>query len=236
MVLHKILVGSLGVALLTLATAGPVHADAEHDRHTWGAVVATGSLLSDDGPVRYWLEGQSRFNDGSSRFNQAIARTALGYVVAPRTTLWAGYAWIPTEPQGPPDTIVEHRIWQQLTWSRAAPVVDFSISTRTRLEQRLVEGADDTGVRFRQLVKLTRPLAGSGRYYLSLWDEVFVHLNDTDWGAEGGLDQNRAFGGLGIRLNETASGEIGYMNQFVNRHLRNGASNHTLSLTLLLSY
>jgi hypothetical protein len=236
MVLHKIFVGSVGGALLMFTSAVTVHADTEHARHTWGAMVATGSLLSDDGPVRFWIEGQSRFNDGSSRFNQAIARTALGYVVAPRTTLWAGYAWIPTDPQGQPDNIVEHRIWQQLTWSRAAPLVDFSISTRTRLEQRVVEGAEDTGVRFRQLVKLTRPLAGAGRYYLSLWNELFVHLNDTDWGADGGLDQNRAFGGLGIRFNDTAAGEVGYMNQYVNRNSRSAASNHTLSLTLLLTY
>ena len=234
--LHKALGGSVCVAALMLTSAVPVHADTEQDRHTWGAIVATGSLLSDDGPLRFWLEGQSRFNDGSSRFNQGIARTALGYVVGPRTTLWGGYALIPTDPQGQPDNIVEHRVWQQLTWSRPAPMVDFSIATRTRLEQRFVEGADDTGVRFRQLVKLTRPLAGAGRYYLSLWEELFVHLNDTDWGADGGLDQNRAFGGLGIRFNDTASGEIGYMNQYVNRRSRNDASNHTLSLTLLLTY
>jgi len=214
----------------------PVAADTVADWHTWGAVVASGRLGSPQSKARFWLEGQGRFNDDSSRFNQGIVRGALGHAVAERAALWAGYAYIPTDPRGVADTIDEHRIWQQLTWRTAGPVAGFSWSTRTRLEQRAIEGADDIGWRFRQLVKLTRPLGTGGRLYLSLWDELFVNLNDTDGGPEDGIDQNRIFGGLGVRLGEHARTEIGYMNQHVRRPGQPNPSNHILSLTLLLSY
>lgn len=219
-----------------LATGGQALADALDDWHSWGAVVATGRIGAADSPARFWLEGQGRFNDKSSRFNQGIVRGALGYALGKRATLWAGYAFIPTDPRGVPDDIVEHRIWQQLTWSSAGPLAGFALSTRTRLEQRQVESAGDTGWRFRQLLKLTRPLGAGNKLYLSLWDELFVHLNDTDWGADDGFDQNRVFAGLGVRLGEHANTEIGYLHQYVRRRGRRDASNHILSFTLLLNY
>lgn len=222
--------------VLALVAHGPAVADTVDDWHTWSAAVATGPLGGSETPWRFWLEGQARFNDDTSRFNQAILRGALGRALTARATVWAGYAWIPSNRPGTSQNVSEHRLWQQLTWSTASPLAGFSVSTRTRLEQRTVESASDTGWRFRQLVKLTHPLAGGERWYLSLWDEVFVHLNDTDWGADDGLDQNRAFVGLGARVSPAVRAEVGYMNQYVNRRGRADASNHVLSLTLLMSF
>ncbi len=219
--------------VLLLACA---NAHASEDWHTWGAIVATGDLGGADSKLRYWLEGQGRFNDDSSRFNQGILRGALGLDVAPRATVWAGYAFIPSDPQNRRDDIVEHRAWQQLTWSAAQPVAGFALATRTRLEQRTIEDADDTGWRFRQLVKLTRPLGAGGATYWSLWNELFVNFNDTDWGADGGIDQNRVFAGIGVNLTASAKAEVGYLNQFVRRANRDDAHNHIFSLTLLLAY
>ena len=68
----------------------------------------------------------------------------------------------------------------------------FGLASRSRLEQRFREGSqDDTGWRFRQFIKLTRSILDDGPLYWSLWDEVFLNLNDTDWGAQSGLDRNR---------------------------------------------
>lgn len=209
---------------------------ADDDWHTWGAIVATGRLGGDTSKLEYWLEGQGRFNDDTSRFNQGIARTALGYRLGERSVVWGGYAYIPNNPPTQPDNIVEHRIWQQLTHSFTQPIAGFSLSSRSRLEQRTIESADDTGWRARQFFKATRPFMGSNTLYWSLWDEVFINLNDTDWGADAGLDQNRIFGGLGIRINNKARTEIGYMHQFVNRDKRSDAHNHILSLTVLLRF
>lgn len=209
---------------------------ARDDWHTWGAIVATGPLGGSDSRLRYWLEGQGRFNDDSSRFNQGIVRGALGYRFAPRAVLWAGYAFIPTDPPNRRDDIVEHRAWQQLTWSAQQPHFGFSVASRTRLEQRTIESANDTGWRFRQLLKLTRPLGQSESLYWSFWDEIFFNFNDTDWGADDGIDQNRLFAGVGIRLAPFATTEFGYLHQHVPRKHRDDQNNHILSLTLLLRY
>ena len=40
------------------------------------------------------------------------------------------------------------------------------------LEERTVESFGDTGWRFRQLLKLSRPLGDASRLYLAAWDEV----------------------------------------------------------------
>jgi hypothetical protein len=223
---------ALGAAGLLLAAAGFA---AEEDFHTWPSVVATAGGIAGLPELNLWAEGQARFNDDTSRLNQGVLRGALGWRVAPRTVLWAGYAWFPTRPQGG-SAFDEHRPWQQLTWRAAAPLAGFGLSTRTRLEQRLVENADDTAWRFRQLVKLTWPLAADDRVYLALWDEVFANFNDTDWGAASGFDQNRAFVGLGARLSPLVRTELGYMNLYVDRRGRRNASNHVLLLTLFLDF
>lgn len=227
---------ALGLALALCLCATAAGADTRDDWQTWTAAVATGPLGGPDTPWRFWLEGQARFNDDTSRFNQAILRGAVGHALGQRAAVWAGYAFIPTNRPRTDDNLAEHRLWQQLTWSAPAPLAGFSLSTRTRLEQRDVEGASDTAWRFRQLAKLTRPLGTAGRWYLSLWDEVFVHLDDADWGPDAGLDQNRAFAGLGLRLSNVARAEVGYLHQYVDRRAVPDASNHTLSLTLLLGF
>ena len=209
---------------------------AKEDWQTWGAVIATGALAEPHHNVEYWLEGQGRFNDDSSRFNQGIVRAALGYRVAERAVLWMGYGYIPNDPPQQRDNVIEHRIFQQLTWSCAEPLLGFSLASRSRVEQRTIEGADDTGWRLRQFVKLTRPFAQHPRWYWSLWDELFLNLNDTDWGADGGIDQNRVFAGVGYRLAPNARAEVGYMNQLVRREQRDDASNHITSLTVLLRF
>ncbi len=107
---------------------------------------------------------------------------------------------------------------------------------RTRLEQRFLEGADDTGWRLRHMVRMTHPLGSSQRYDLTLWDEVFVNVNDTDWGARDGFDQNRLFAGIGVALAPRVRTEIGYLHQYVERSSRPDAVGHTLSLNLFLRF
>jgi hypothetical protein len=206
---------------------------AESDWHTWGAVVTTGDFLSPNTGMDFWMEGQGRFNDDTSRFNQGIVRAALGYRLAPRTTIWAGYGFIPNNPRNRREKVIEHRAWQQLTWRAEDPIHGFSLSTRTRLEQRTIEGFDDLGWRFRQFVKLTYPLPISELLYLSFWDELFLNVDDTDWGAKSGVDQNRILGGLGIKIASQTKFEIVYMHQFVKRERRVDGHNHILSFTVL---
>jgi hypothetical protein len=69
-----------------------------------------------------------------------------------------------------------------------------TVSARTRIEERFIEGYGDMGVRMRQQVRYVHPLAGK----LSAFGiaEFFFNLNDTDWGAHSGFDRWRIGGGL----------------------------------------
>lgn len=223
------------ILLLCAACVG-ARAELEEDSQLWLAATTIGRWPAGatDAPsrVRYWLEGQIRFDDDASRHQQHILRPGLGYDLTPRLTLWAGYAWIDTDPIRGRST-GEHRPWQQLTWSAAQPLAGFAFSTRSRLEQRLVEDSSDAGWRLRQLFRGQHPLRGP--WSLVLQDEVFVNFNDTDAGAARGFDQNRMFAGFAYQFAPTARAEIGYLNQFIGRLERDDRMNHILSLGIVLT-
>jgi|SRR5687768_412419 hypothetical protein len=218
-------------------------ADDISDFQTWGNITATGNFgfINRDNPtltkVKWWLEGQGRFGDNSSRFSQALLRPGLGYQINETTSIWAGYAWAPTDypfvskAVGPVD---EQRVWQQLLWKDKFSFG--SVQSRTRLEQRMIpQLGDDVGVRFRELLKLSVPLNFAPGFSYVVQDEVFIALNTNDWIPRRGLDNNRFFTGLGYAFNKNVSTEIGYMNHYI---IRRGANlmDHVLSVNLFLNY
>ncbi len=129
-------------------------------------------------------------------------------------------------------------MWQQLTWdTKLGKRGLFGFHSRTRLEQRWFNSDGDTGWRFRQFLRIVRPLAPGSRWAVRVWDEVFLPLNDTDWGARAGFGQNRAFAGLGYTFDweRNYTLEFGYLNQFINRR-NTDLMNHIVSLQLILSF
>jgi len=67
------------------------------------------------------------------------------------------------------------------------------------------------------------------------YDEYFINLNHTDYGARKGFDQNRAFLGGNWALNPDTKLEIGYLNQYVNTKQAD-LMNHVFSTTLNFSF
>jgi hypothetical protein len=183
----------------------------------------------------WWLDVQARYLGGGDNFKQGIVRPGLGYAITESTAVWLGYAWIGTSPIGG-DDFQEQRIWQQLTWSTQLKPVMFS--SRTRLEQRFLETGDDTGWRFRQFFKLSYPLPFEARLKLVGYDEIFININKTDWGAETGLDQNRIFLGFGWNFDphERVIAEVGYLNQYIRKPSSPDEMNHILSINLFLNF
>ena len=110
-------------------------------------------------------------------------------------------------------------------------------SFRSRLEQRFLETGDDMGWRFRQLIRLQKECWSCPPVMLVAWDEAFIHLNTTDWGAETGFDQNRLFVGFGLKRDPESHWriEIGYLNQYIDRSGAPDLSNHILSFNLYRS-
>jgi hypothetical protein len=91
---------------------------------------------------------------------------------------------------------------------------------------------------FRQLLKLVYPFSFQPRFSLVGYDEIFIYLNSTDWGADSGFDQNRLFAGFGwnFDMDRRITGEIGYLNQFIRKPSGADEMNHVLSINLLLNF
>ena len=232
---------SLGItALIGLLLSGPTIATQDIiDHQTWVNVTAVGSLKSVHPALnnfKYWAELQGRFGDNTSRFSQGMIRPGIGYKLNATTDVWFGYALVPTAAPFSKTTFNERRLWQQLLWSDQFALG--SISSRSRLEERVAPRlGDDTGMRFRQMFKVSIPLPSAPVYSLVMSDEYWVNLNNANWGPQRGFDQNRAFVGLGYNLTKEIKSEVGYMNQYINRPLTPVDRNdHILSINLYLNY
>lgn len=220
--------------ILAADCAHRAFAETTDDTGLWTAVFAAGDINpheSEDAKWRWWFDGQIRLFDDNDGFGQSLVRPGVGYKLTDKLTVWTGYCWIHTNPE-PSADFDEHRVWEQVTWSHKFDPT--TLDLRSRLEQRLVETGDDTGMRFRQMVALRRPMGFAPNFTCVAWDEFFFHLNDTDWGARDGFDQNRAFLGVGWKPSSehTWRLEVGYLNQFIDRTAPTDVSNHLLSLNL----
>ncbi len=203
---------------------GPASAD---DTQIWSAVAMTAPAASDS-KFMLWFDGHARFSDDAGRLGVSILRPGMGYRLSDQITLWLGYARVTSHPG---QNIDEDRIWQQATY----PLGTFwggALSGRTRLEQRFRDADNDTGLRFRQFVRWSRQF-GATDYSAVLWDELFVGLNDAEWGQRDGLDQNRAFVGLAWQPDARLRAEIGYLHNHITRPGRD-QTNHALALTLFV--
>jgi hypothetical protein len=244
------------LAMFGLLLSRPAAADKTvEDFEVWGGIFTQGNFgfVNPNNPdlkkFRWWMEGQGRFGNNASQFSQSLIRPGLGYAITDKIVVWAGYAWAPTaEPlatsAGHPFN--EHRIWQQVTWAD-----NFSfgrLSARSRLEQRFFDkdaplpGHNDVAHRFRQLVKLAVPMPSlDPNLSFIVQSELFIGLTNIDNNhgfISPGYDQNRAFVGLGYKVNQYATVELGYMNQFINRphSARPDQMMHNLVASLFLNF
>lgn len=225
--------GTLFVLLALTGNSNTIHAQSDQDGGVWFSANTQGVLgnrCEHKPGLRWWFDGHLRYRDDSGGYNQSIIRPALGYAINSNTALWWGYAWINELPASGAPSFNENRMWEQLTWSGKCNAA--SILSRTRLEQRFVETGDDTGWRFRQLLKIDRPLDFQPRLSLVAWDETFFDLNATDWGQQDSFSQNRLFIGMGWKCSgkNKPKIEVGYLNQFLRRQGADDQSNHIASL------
>ena len=210
--------------MIAALLAGPA---AAQDVQSWNTLVVQGPV---DGKLLLWAEVQPRLTSDAGRLGQFIARGALGVRLKNDIDLHAGYHFQHNNP-APGISSDEHRLWQQVQ----APVFrrdnGTALITRWRLEQRMIVGAQDLGWRLRMQWRLQLPLHGKGTAGPLLQSETFVALNNTDWGARSGLDQQRSFVGWLQPLSKRLNLEAGYMHQYIRRP---GADpgNHILNITL----
>ena len=212
------------LALSALLLAAPATAQ---DVQSWNSVIAQGPI---DGKLLLWAEAQGRLDQDVSRFSVGIGRLGLGVRLKHDVDLMVGYHFQHNE-LGGGRTRDEHRAWQQVQAPLIRQANGLTLITRWRLEQRMIEGADVTGWRLRMQWRLVQPLHGRGTAGPLLQSETFVSLNDTDWGAQAGLDSQRTLVGWLQPLSPRLKLEAGYMHVLLNRPGRN-PGNHIISLTL----
>ena len=211
-------------------------AEMAEDSGAWLQSVAEGSLGVIDPSLkqsRIWLETQSRFDGDWSHWYQGMVRTAVGYSLSDRATIWAGYTFLPTQnlnhnADGLATGNLPYR-GQQDIWPAFRYVLPTdlgSLSFRSMWESNFV--ANEVRERPRQMIKFMHPFEFEKRLSFIAWDEVFYRVNKTNWGGKAGFDQNRAFAGLGWTFNSNIRTEFGYMNQYLDMVKVNGSENLTM--------
>jgi Protein of unknown function (DUF2490) len=226
--------------ILAIIVSAPIFSQTTSDNNVHGWFMYFG-----DHPVsKHWgihLEGQARRANYSTSWQQFLLRPAVNYLFTPNIMGTAGYAFAYSYPYGDHPSarkaFPENRFFEQLLIRNKVKKIAFQ--NRLRVEQRMVR-VNRTGVtsaeqwefrqRFRYMLRGDIPLPNK-RLYVGLYDEFFINF-----GANRGncyLDQNRAYGALGIKLSTFERIEVGYMYQYIPQ--RNGLiveNNHTLQFAL----
>jgi len=219
--------------MFTAAGAALAHAgELAEDTGAWLQIVGEGSLKAVDPSLqqgRIWLEGQSRFDGNWGHWYQGMVRSAVGYSLSDRATIWAGYTWLPTQNIGKP-YIAQQDIWPAFRYILPTEIGTFTF--RTMWETNFLRG-DQVRERPRQMIKFMHPFDFEPRLSFIAWDEAFYRVNTTAWGGKSGFDQNRAFSGFGWNFNKNVRAELGYLNQYLDDANHRDAKMHHLGMASL---
>jgi hypothetical protein len=194
----------------------------EQDANKWSTLHLNWKL--DDG----WLAGigiHNRVSDGVSTFRRMRYRLLAGKRISENTTLQVGLDRI--ENYSPNNH--EDRTWQQYEysfpqWGR------LSLSFRTRVEQRFIQGVSGPIVRSRHMISGTYPIGAAEKWYAVGWQELFINWNRQQEWPQGWFAQNRLFGGLGYHVNAQNRFELGYQGRYMELDDRPQRLDHILFL------
>ncbi|MEM8768260.1 MAG: DUF2490 domain-containing protein [Pseudomonadota bacterium] len=204
------------MSALVLLSAGSATATVNNPG-AWAVFSGSGSFrpADKDNRWRYWIDAQHRYFDIGSGITQSVLRPAVGMRFDNGVTVLVGYGYFNNR-RTDGERFEEHRPWQQVGWT-ALKRDRSSLGVRLRLEQRFLDIGDDVGWTLRTQLSYTRRLGNANRWQAIAFLEPFFDLNDTDWGGEARLSQNRVFLGAGYRMTNTLSLEFGYMHQYFAR-------------------
>ena len=221
----------LVVVLCLGSVVGRAEAQDRNEFQLWSALLGSAGTRPETPGLSLWLDVHGRRGETGT---VVIVRPGVGVSITPWLSAWVGYAWVPVFNDAAGERTDEHRIWQQLILAPKLPELGLSFQSRTRFEQRFGENGDDVGFRLRQFVRANWQPDDSFPVGIAFWDEIFIGLNETDWGAPQGFDQNRIFIGPFIKANKWVRLEAGYLYVFVNREAGDVTA-HTLAINLFVS-
>jgi hypothetical protein len=193
-------------------------ARAAEDTQLWVSEALT--FKADDNDSVTLDFSQRARSDGGSGGEQALNRVTWDHRVAPGVQIGGGFAYLKSEVDQ------EMRFHQQLTVSQGI------FQSRTRLEQRFFDNADEPGWRLRERVQATVPLDADKRWALVGATELFFHLNRAKPSDRTGLAVMRLQGGLRHSLSKSVDVQLLYMRQQTFRDNEPDSFNHVPWLSL----
>ncbi|MFM7390791.1 MAG: DUF2490 domain-containing protein [Vampirovibrionales bacterium] len=177
--------------------------------HTQETPVLTFSRWRTNGEVQVRLNLD---NNGQPFYDRSFIRTALGYQVTPKWSVFEGVVY---QPDG--YSAYRREIRPYVASIREDRFKRLQIQNQTRLEQRFFEDSNQVSHRLRHRIRLTHPINAKGDWKVTAYNEQFVTLNTTRSGPRRGWDQARYFVGLRKDVNKYVMLEAGYLFLPVNR-------------------
>lgn len=219
------------VCIVAICGAAQAMADTEEDGRYWFSIYTQGKLPAEN---FYWsMDTHPRWRDEGQHFDQLILRPSVFYKLSPKASVWLGYDTVITDPPGQ-SSQRENRLWEQFQYQFDA-LSEVTFTSRTRMEQRRREDFQDVGHRLRQMVRATTPSQLHAQLSWVAFDELFINLNQTEWGARRGIDQNRLFIGANWKLSDFSNVETGYLHQFIHARVVD-RENHVWMTTLRVNF
>lgn len=215
-----------------LALVIAVPASASEDEQFWVGSTAT-VKLSDR--WRLSQEVIARFSNDRDGLYEVEMNTLVGYKIADKVTLWAGYTHNPNYNAGD-FSVMEHRGRQQLTMDNIVKIGPGQLSARLRLEERWRDGVGGTAYRVRPYVKYVLPFHSGGKTALVLSHESFIDLNRTNFQRVQGEERMRNLIAVTTPLATNVSLEIAYLHQHGFRPDSDDSNDHAASVSLGFSF
>lgn len=163
-------------------------------------------------------EAQYRSFEITPNTEQLLLRGGINYHINNSAFTSIGYAYVTNyafdKEQLSGVQVSENRIWQQfLTRNNLGRCL---FEHRYRLEQRWIQSNNNNRYlnRIRYLLRVAVPLnkkeIEKNTFFLSFYDEVFIHFSSTTF------DRNRLSGAIGYQFMPNANIQLGYLAQTVN--------------------
>ncbi len=217
---------------MTLLSTTHVQASVNSDFQTW---IPININLKLGEQLRGFLEFQPRIGDDTSHLTTMIIRPALGWAVTPTVTLWAGYLMSADSIGYTDKYLIENRVWQGLTWKDMTEDKQFIWEMRNRLEERFLPRNSDPSIRWRTRFRFEQLIPAFPAISIIASEELFINLSDNENNRQlqAGLQQNRAYIGLGYRFSPEFQIESGYLEQHVWRRAGSADQNNSIWMTNL---
>ncbi len=232
--MRKIINKAVLSALLLIQPISGIAADVNNMFGVWGSITLQGdfkALSPNADKFKWFIMNQTRTRDDSpegTRFTENLLFSQVGYQFNEHASLWLGYAhdWI--NPLDKP-SLNENRAYQDFIWKQSFG--DFKLISRTRMDERFLEGTNEAGYRPRQLLMISHPLPFMDDLSAYVGDEILFYLTKNVFGKQG-FSENRIFTGLSYKFTQHIRMDMGYMGQYVDTKSGSNLFTHNLQVNI----